>query len=327
MIIERKTLLKLIAVVVGVVLLGGFLFSWSEGVGVDEGLYRSTYILLSHHDNFHMESPLARWGIIILIIASLVILAYLLKLFGEYIINLGDSFKRQKVRAQLSKIKDHYIVCGLGRVGSQVARELADEEVPFVAIDRDEEKVKEALKLGYTAFVGDSSDEAVLQKAHIEQARGLVTALGEDYHNLFVTLAARQINPSLFIVARVNRETNMQRMVQAGADKVALPAQIGAFHMASMVLRPNVVDFLDVLSSNRSSELQIEEIEVPKYSKAVGGRLHSLIEQQTGTTFLALNNRDGRSKVNPTGREILYPGDKLIVMGTKAQLESLNTHI
>lgn len=327
MIIERKTIYKLIALVLGVVILGTLLFSFSEGVGLDEGLYRSVYILLSHHDNFHMESPIARASIIILIISSLVILAYLLKSFGEYIINLGDSLKRQKVRVQLTKIKDHYIVCGLGRVGSQVARELADENVPFVAIDRDEDKVKEAIKMGYNAFIGDSSDEGVLQKAHIEKAKGLVSALGEDYHNLFVTLAARQMNPSLFIVARVNRESNMQRMIQAGADKVAQPAQIGAFHMASMVLRPNVVDFLDVLSTNRSAELQIEEIEVPKYSKAVGGRLNQLIEHGTGTTFLAINNRDGHSKVNPSGREILYPGDKLVVMGTKTQLESLNTHI
>lgn len=188
-------------------------------------------------------------------------------------------------------------------------------------------RVKEALKLGYTAFVGDSTDENVLKKAKIDKAKGLVAALGEDYHNLFVTLTARQLNPKLFIVSRVNREGNRDRLLQAGANKVAQPSQIGGFHMATMVLRPNVVDFLEVLSTNRNAKLRVEEVLVPKHSKVVGDRLGALAKFANGASILAVNTVDGASKVNPSDKEMIYGGDKLIVMGTQAQLDALTTHI
>ncbi len=327
MITDSKLIRRLVTFALLIIFGAALVFGITEHVGPAEALYRSVYIILAHHDDAHMLGWPARLTVLGLIVSSLVIIAYLLKIFADYMINLGDGLKRQKVKAQLLNMHDHYIVCGLGRVGSQVARELADEHIPFVALDRDEEKVKEALKAGYTAFVGDSTDESVLAKAKIDKAKGLVAALGEDYHNLFITLTARQTNAKLFIVSRVNREANKQRLIQAGANRVAQPSQIGGFHMATMVVRPNVVDFLEVLSTNHNANLRVEEIVIPKHSKIIGDRLGDLATYMNGSTVVAINTVDGASKVNPSDKEMLYAGDKLIAMGTRAQLDGLTQHI
>lgn len=320
---RRKQIFVLSLLVLLFLLASAGLLAVFEHLSYHEALYRTVYISLTHHDNFHMESWLARILIIVIVLASLVLIAYLLKLFGEYIIGLGDGLKRSKVKTKLLNMKDHYIVCGLGRVGSQVARELAAEGQAFVAIDKDEDRVKEAVAKGYTAFVGDSTKESELHKAKIEKAKGLVASLGDDSSNLFVTLTARQINPDLFIVSRSNREENVTRIIRAGADKVALPNQIGGFHMATMLMRPHVIDVLDVLSTNKNSDLQVQELAIPKGSRASGHRLESLLKHVEGLSILALNSASGTSQVHPTGKEVLYPGDRLVAMGTSAQIQSL----
>ena len=320
---RKKQAVVLALIILVVLLVASFGIMRIENLSYQESLYRSIYISLTHHDNFHMESWPARAIVISLVLASLILLAYLLKLFGEYIIGLGDGLKRRKVKAKLISMKDHYIVCGLGRVGSQVARELASEGQHFVVIDQDENRVKEAVALGYTAFVGDSTKEKDLHKAKIEKARGIVASLGDDSNNLFLTLTARQLNPDLFIVSRANREENIPRIVRAGADKVSMPNQIGGFHMATLLMRPHVIDILDSLSTNKSSELQVKEVLVPKSSRVSGHRLENILKHAEGITVLALNTASGNSQVHPTGREVVYAGDRLVVMGTKNQLNSL----
>ena len=325
---SRKTFIKLVAGSLAIVVAATVVFSITESISLPEGLYRTIYITLSHHDNFHMENWIARITIIVLIVASLLVIAYLLKTLADYMINLGDGLKRNKMKAKLVNINDHYIVCGLGRVGSHIAKELATEGVKFVGIDKNEELVKAAIAKGYTAIVGDSTKEEVLMRAKLDKARGLVAALSDDSSNLFVTLTARQINPALYIVARANHEENITRIEKAGADKVAMPNQIGGFHMATMLIRPNVVDFIDVLSNKASADLQVEEMVVVKGSKLVGSKLgHFLQASASGSTVLALNSLDGTSKVNPSGQEIIYAGDKMIMMGTREQLDSLGRHI
>jgi len=275
-----------------------------------------------------MVTTEGRITVIVLIVASLLVIAYLLKMLADYMINLGDGLKRNKMKAKLVNTKEHYIVCGLGRVGMNIVKELASEGVKFVGIDKDEVLVKDAIARGYTAFVGDSTKEETLQKAKIDKAQGVVAALGDDSSNLFVTLTARQLNPHLYIVARANRSENVSRIQKAGADKVAMPNQIGGFHMATMLIRPGVLDFFEVLSRKSSSELQVEELLVAKGSKLVGAKLTQVVQTMgDGVAVLALNSAEGKSKVNPSGQEILYAGDKLIMMGTRQQLDTLSRNI
>ncbi len=289
-----------------------------------ESFYETIMILLSHFDHHGFKDPASRVLVVVLVMSSIVVVAYLLKVLADYIVGLGDGLKRHQMRSKVAKMKQHYIVCGLGRVGAQVAEELRDEGITYVALDTNEERVKQAIAKGHIALLGDSSDEEVLKAVGIERARGIVASLGDDSTNLFVTLASRQLNPDIFIVSRVNREENRQRMQRAGADRTALPYQIGAYHMATMLTRPNAVDFLEVLSSNDNSELHVEEIHVPHHSKMAGKSLNDLYHERVGATVLALNAADGMSKVNPSGNETVYAGDRLVVMGTHEQLKQVH---
>ncbi len=260
--------------------------------------------------------------ILALIISSYVIIAYLLKLFAEYIIELGGNVGKLRMKAKVDKLKDHYIICGLGRVGSQVVREMAGEGVPFVALDRDGARVEEMIKAGYLALQLDSTNEGVLEEVGIERARGLVACLSEDSLNLFVTLAARSLNPNLYIVARANRSENEVKLKRAGADRVAMPYRIGGYHMASMALRPNVVDYMDIISDkSNTGDLEVEEMIVGEHSPLAGRRLgKTLTEGEIGATVIAINGADGTSRVRPTGNEVIYAGDRLVILGAKRDL-------
>ena len=146
--------------------------------------------------------------------------------------------------------------------------------------------------------------------------------LSEDSLNLFVVLAARSLNPNLYIVARANRPENEIKLKHAGANRVAMPYQIGGYHMASMALRPNVVDYMDIMTGkNGLTELEVEEMMVGEGSRLAGRRLGSaLAEDEVGATVIAINGADGTSRVRPTGKEIIYPGDRLIILGSKPDL-------
>jgi voltage-gated potassium channel len=315
--IERVLLASL------VLLLGGTLgFMSFARLAAADALYETITILLTHFDHYGFSDGGSRALTLVLILSSYALIAYLLKLFAESIMGLTGNVRKLRVKAHVEKLKDHYIVCGLGRVGSQVAREMHQEGVPFVALDRDQEKVDEALEAGYLAMNLDSSQEEALEEAGIDRAMGLVACLSEDSLNLFVTLAARSLNPKLYIVARANRPENELKLKRAGADRVAMPYRIGGYHMASMALRPNVVDYMDVVSSKTgTADLEVEEMVVGENSPLAGHRLgKSLAEGEIGATVIAINGADGTSRVRPTGKEMIYPGDRLVILGAKRDL-------
>ena len=291
-------------------------------IGYGESLYRTLMILLTRDDRFGFEDPNSRALNIILIICSYLIAGYLLKWFAEYIIGLRDHLRKRTMNSKIAKMRDHYIVCGLGRVGTQVARELAHEGVPFVALDRDETLIRDAIRHGYVAVAKDSTEEGVLEAVGVDRAKALVACLGEDSLNLFVTLAARSLNPNLYIVARANRQDSELKLKRAGADRVALPYQIGGYHMANMAIRPNVVDYIDVVrSSHGTNDLGVEEMVVGDESRLAGHRLgKGLAEGRVGATVIAINGADGVSRVRPNGEEVIYPGDRLIMLGAKKDL-------
>lgn len=318
----QRAVLIILLIAAALLAAGTYIFATYEGVSYGEAFYDSLLIMLRHFSHNDLDSTPSRVFNIILILSSIALVGYLLKVAAEYMIGLGDSLRKRTMARHVSKLKDHYIVCGLGRVGSQVAREMALEEVPFVAVDRDPKKVEEAIQLGYVAQVADSTSEEVLADLGIDRAKGLVAGLGEDSVNLLVTLAARAMNPDLYIVARANRAENELKLKRAGANRVALPYQIGGYHMASMALRPSVVDYFDIVgSSGNTSDLQVEEMIVADGSKLAGHRLgKGLTEGEVGATVIAINGSDGTSRVRPTGNETIYPGDRLIVLGSKHEL-------
>jgi voltage-gated potassium channel len=304
------------------VIIGTAGFTQFEHISVSEAFYQTLLLVLTHFDHLDAHDPRSRLLSILLILCSFALIGYLLKWLAEYMIGVTDTVRKRRLQSKVKKMRDHYIICGLGRVGSQVAREMAMEGVEFVAMDRDQAKVGDAVAQGYTAFAADSASEDALKEAGIDHAAGLVASLGEDPANLLVVLAARAMNPNLYIVARANREENEVKLKRAGADRVALPYQIGGYHMASMALRPSVVDYMDVVgSAGTASDLQVEEMVVGEHSQLAGHRLgKALAEGSIGATVIAINGNDGTSRVRPTGNEVIYPGDRLIVLGAKHDL-------
>ncbi len=323
---KPRTLVNIGILTLVLLAIGTVGFARLEHIAYTESLYDTTLILLTHIPHGDVVGWPARGLLLFLIVASLVIIAYLLKWFAEYMIGLSDNVRIKRMKAKVDKLKGHYIVCGLGRVGSQVAREMATEGVEFVGLDRDQERVDEAIESGYLAFCADSGAEGTLIEAGIERAAGLVASLGEDSQNLFVTLAAKSINPDLYVVARANRRDNEVKLKRAGADRVALPYEIGGYHMASMVLRPGVVDYFDVINGTEDTkDLQVEEMVVGQHAPVAGQRLGQSRfagdgAATSGATVIAINGADGTSIVRPTGSEVIYPGDRLIILGAKRDL-------
>lgn len=321
---QNKTLKILLILTLILLIIGTISFYAIGGEGVWESFYLTLIILLTHF--FHrVELPMGLQIIVLLLIfGSFIIIAYILKLAAEFIFEgqLSEGVKKRKMEKKVAKLSDHYIICGYGRVGKQVAQELSDEGVGFVVIDRNPVETYEADKNGFMIVEGDPIKEEILQKAGIAKAKGLLACLGDDTDNLFLTLTAKSVNQGIYIVARASEEESVSKLEKAGADRVALPYQIGGYHMAAVALRPAVVDFLDVIVDGKHTELQIEEVNVERGSSLIGRKIGDVLSRKkTGATVLAINKRTGASKINPGGDETLERGDQLIIMGTRVQLE------
>ncbi|OIP24866.1 hypothetical protein AUK11_02085 [bacterium CG2_30_37_16] len=324
---EDQRNLRLIIILFITLLFSGTIgFAAFAGDDILTAFYRTIILLLTHFDHAIPKT----WGIRLLILGlifgSLVIMAYLIKIFAQYIFEgaLSDNIRRRRMKKEIDVMKDHFIVCGFGRVGQQIVHELINEDVNFVVLDRDEKAFHDRMSKKIKFIPKDPTFEDNLRDAGIYKAKSLIAALGEDTDNLLLTLAARSLNPNLYIVSRCSFEENAAKLEKAGADRVAMPYQIGGYHMATMALRPAVVDFLDVIIDSKHDELQIEEVWVEEDSPLIGKPLTEyLSRKRTGATILAINRYDGTSVINPAGDEIIYSKDKLIIMGTKKQLETL----
>lgn len=266
---------------------------------------------------------------IILIIFGIGTIVYFFKWFFEYILggHLGSKFKEKQIKRKISRLSNHFIICGCGRVGRQIGEEFQNEEVPFVITDQNKERVKFAEKKGWLFLVGDATSEDFLEQLEIKKARGLLTVVDEDQDNVFITLTARSLNPNLFIIARASQEENISKLYKAGADKVDIPYKIGGFHMAAIALRPAVVDFLDAVVGAQNRNLFIEDIKVHS-EFYIGKSLGEVLPQKSlGIAILAVNRSDGSSAISPNPDFILEPDDRLIIMGQKEALKKIKERI
>ncbi|MHB0878638.1 MAG: potassium channel family protein [Anaerolineae bacterium] len=259
----------------------------------------------------------------ILIVMGVGSVAYVLGSTVEYVVatEFTDGIARRRRRRMIEGLSGHYVICGFGRVGSQAAHEFAAMGVPLVVVDEDAAAVAAATGAGLLAICGDATSDAVLLQAGVERAAGLLTALDSDAENLYVVLSARGLNARLLIVARADQEHSEGKMLRAGANRVLSPALLGGRRMAALALRPNVVQFLDVVTQTEDLELWLEEVEVPADSPFAGSSLQaSQVRQRTGATVVALVGPDGALTTNPAPDLAVPPGAKVIALGTRAQL-------
>lgn len=234
-------------------------------------------------------------------------------------------FERRRMRARIDKLNGHYVLCGFGRVGHQVAREFTRDGVPFVTVDNDPQKIEKCLAEGYLAMLGEASDDANLEEAGVQRARGLVAAVNSDAANVFVVLSAREINPGLHIVARASSDESAAKLKIAGADRTLSPYAVGGRRLASLATQPLIVDFLDIVThGEKGIEFRLEEFSVPKESPLANQTIAQLqIGDKTGAMVLAIRTYEGRFDTTPSAQDTIRPNDTLIVLGTREQVTRL----
>jgi len=251
---------------------------------------------------------------------------YTFSAFATVVVEGGWSsyFESWRYRRMISRLSDHYVICGYGRIGSIVAAEFKRQKTPFVIVDRQPERVREATTHGYLAVQGDASREETLRELAIERAKGLVAAVGTDAENVYAVLTARVMNPALFIIARAEGEESMQKLKKAGADRVISPYRIGGVQIAQTALRPAVVDFVEIATSSDNLELSLEEIRIEKDSPLAGQTLSSAMpREKLNLVIVGIQHAHGRMEFNPAPTTHLNAGDHVIVLGSSATLKEL----
>ena len=225
---------------------------------------------------------------------------------------------------KMSKLRDHFIICGAGRVGSHLMRSLGSNEGTFIVIESDSRKVEELMDLGVPVLVRDATLEESLREAGVEHARGLAACLPDDADNVYVVLTARDLNPGLHIVARAAEEQAESKLIRAGANRVVAPTIIGGHRMAMALTKPAVGDFLDSVTAN-DLELGFEQLEVEQVSPLVGRKLsETVIRSELNIVVVSIRRSSGEKIFNPSGEAKIEGGDMLIAIGNAESLARLN---
>lgn len=246
----------------------------------------------------------------------------LLRMFIEG--ELGKIFGRRKLEKNISALKEHFIICGCGRIGSIICQELQSEQIPFVVIEADPGKNEELEKEGYLYINRDASSEETLLKAHIKSARGLVTAVGSDADNVFIALTAKGLRPDIFILSRASDVKNEAKLIKAGASRVVSPYLHGGRRMAQVLKRPTVVDFIDIAMANRHLGLLMEEARLGPQSPLVGKTLvESNLRRDYGVIIVAIKKASDRMIFNPLPGEKLDADDVIVAIGKQPDLERM----
>jgi len=242
---------------------------------------------------------------------------------------LRNIFERSKMDKQVSKLKDHYIICGFGRIGKIICETLKENSRTFVVIENVQEELEAAEKLGYTVLGGEAADDDILIRARIDRAKGLIAVVSTDADNLFITLTARVLNPRLFILARSSGVRGAEtKLIRAGANKVISPYSIGARRMAHLIVKPTVIDFIDLTMHAGELGLRMEEL-IVKSGSSIANKtlLESGIRRDHDMIVVAIKRADREMMFNPGPKTEIFPGDILIVLGEHDQIIALEKEI
>jgi len=294
------------------------------GFGFLDALYQTVTTVTTV--GFREVEPLTAAGkvfTIALIVVGVGIALYTLGVIIETLLEgqLPEVFGRRRMERKITGMSEHVVVCGWGRVGRAIARDLVAMRASPVVVDNDPIRVE---NIQYPAVLGDATDDDVLDRAGVRRARALIAALDTDAGNLFVTLSARALRPELFIVARVRLEENEGKLRRAGANRVVNPQSIGGARMAAFVLQPYVTEFVDVVMHDRGIEFRLEEIPVPEGSPIEGCSIREAhVRDRTGALVLALRDGNGTFTTNPPPETVVNADQIIIAIGTPGDLEKL----
>jgi len=266
---------------------------------------------------------------IVLILTSIAIYGYVISVITEYISNykIIEELKYKKVQKKINKLTNHVIVCGYGRNGKQAVARLKSYKKPCVIIENNIELIEEIELQEDLLFVkGNATDDEVLLKAGIEKASSLITTLPSDANNLYVVLSARQLNKNSTLISRSSNESSNNKLKIAGADNIIMPDKLGGAHMASLVIRPDVMEFIDLLSIEGESTSNIEELVIEDLPKEYRNKsiLDLDLRKKTGCTVIGFKTPDKTYIINPDATIKLVPNSKLIVIGNPQEIKKLH---
>jgi voltage-gated potassium channel len=231
---------------------------------------------------------------------------------------------RNKVEKQIEALKGHYIICGFGRIGSLICKEFKANDLPFVIVEKSVDTMEKLDEDGYLHMRGDATLDETLLKAGIKRAKGLISVVTSDTENVYITLTARGLNPDLYILARSGEEGSDLKLKRAGANKVVSPYIIGGSRMAQSILRPNVVDFIEIATGSEHMDLQMEEITIPPHSAFAGETLVSSgFRKEIGVIIVGIKKAHGKMIFNPHSQAKIEGGDTLIVLGEPISISKL----
>ena len=266
---------------------------------------------------------------IFLILSSVLIMGYALSIITEYILSKNDveELKYKRMQKNIDSFKNHVVICGYGRNGKQAARKLMAYEKSFVVIERDKGMEERLQQDNVPYVIGNANEDDILMQAGIDRASSFISALPNDADNLFVVLSTRQINKNINIISRASNESSYDKLKFAGANNVILPDKIGGDHMASLVVIPGLMEFIDNLSIVGKSNINIEEVAVEKlFSNRKSGTIKDLdLRKKTGCTVIGYKDENGEYIVNPEADLELAPNSKIIVLGRPEQIQVLNS--
>tara|TARA_B100000767_G_scaffold107640_1_gene103152 strand:+ start:1043 stop:2068 length:1026 start_codon:yes stop_codon:yes gene_type:complete len=277
----------------------------------------------------HPLDPQAKIFTVFLILTSVVIVGYAFKIITEYIISKNNlaELKQKKMQKKIDSLSNHVIICGFGRNGKQAAKKLLMHKRSFVVIESNKELIEKHQTDEILFVWGNANEDEVLQLAGIEHAECLISALPNDSDNVFVVLSARQMNSKMRIISRASNESSNSKLKLAGANNVILPDNIGGDHMASLVVVPDLLEFVDNLSIVGSSSINIEEIAVEKlYDTSTVKTIQDLeLRKNTGCSVIGYKSESGEYVINPEASQKLAPNSKVIVLGRPEQIQNLNS--
>jgi len=313
--------------VMGVIVVGTVGYIVIEGWPVFDAFYMTvTTVTTVGYQEIHPLSPAGRAFTIVLIISGVGTLFYVLGNIARLLLEgeLRAIFGRYRTEGKMKTVKNHYIICGYGRMGKRICKELRAKPLPFVVIDKNPEVISAVQQEGLMALEGDATQDDVLIRAGIERAKGVVSVVNTDTENLYIVLTARGLNKDLYIVARAGDEGSEHKLMRAGANRVSSPYHIGGMQMAQAVIRPAVMDFLELATQSEHLDLQMEELTVEQGSRFDGRTPCDCgLDEDRGLVLIAVKRTSGHLEFNPGSKVLLAEGDKLIVLGQPESLKRL----
>ncbi|NPA62959.1 MAG: potassium channel protein [Methanococci archaeon] len=281
------------------------------------------------YGDFTPKTFLGKLSIIIYIFLGVGAVAYTMGNIASFFIegHFKKYFRLRKMMDKIKRLNNHYIICGYGRLGKVIAEEFKKCNIPFVIIDSDEKLLRDAIEHdpNLTCIVGDATSDDILKKAKIEKAKGLISVVSSDAENVFITLSAKKLNPNIYIVAKAEQPSTLDKLIKAGADRAVCPYIVGGMEIARIAVNPDIVEFIHSLVATE------EDMEVRRYvvkNKDLDNKLlkDSGIREKTGATILAIKKGD-KTITSPPPDTVINVGDIIYAFGTKEQLEKLKMYL